>query len=257
MSRLSFEFYDQNLLIYALPWIYTFEEGDLILTSHLIQPITAICLSVNHPSCSNSFCVLSQSAFRPHTHISVAFKVRCTPPSLSIHPSLHFSTSLHRESSSSSPLGCWFSFNLCIPNFVHLLCIYSLKVALNSHLELTVLILDPVCTLAFSQILNVFRALGLLWSKPAIVHCTRSLSWCPSSAQPSHGLFSYSQTASQCLWHGCLYLFCMCVLQCQNLGKLTTVQLGHDNSGLLAKWLVDCVMVRNEITGHTYKYGLL
>lgn len=41
--------------------------------------------------------------------------------------------------------------------------------------------------------------------------------------------------------------------QCQNLGKLTTVQIGHDNSGLLAKWLVDCVMVRNEITGHTYK----
>ncbi|XP_029103170.1 DENN domain-containing protein 5B isoform X2 [Scleropages formosus] len=44
------------------------------------------------------------------------------------------------------------------------------------------------------------------------------------------------------------------VFKCQNLGKLTTVQLGHDNSGLLAKWLVDCVMVRNEITGHTYKF---
>ncbi|XP_053321243.1 DENN domain-containing protein 5B isoform X1 [Spea bombifrons] len=42
--------------------------------------------------------------------------------------------------------------------------------------------------------------------------------------------------------------------ECQNLGKLTTVQLGHDNSGLLAKWLVDCVMIRNEITGHTYKF---
>ncbi|KAJ8332117.1 hypothetical protein SKAU_G00429020 [Synaphobranchus kaupii] len=44
------------------------------------------------------------------------------------------------------------------------------------------------------------------------------------------------------------------VFKCQNLGKLTTVQLGHDNSGLLAKWLVDCVMVRNEITGHAYKF---
>ncbi|XP_068134357.1 LOW QUALITY PROTEIN: DENN domain-containing protein 5B [Hyperolius riggenbachi] len=42
--------------------------------------------------------------------------------------------------------------------------------------------------------------------------------------------------------------------ECQNLGKLTTVQLGHDNSGLLAKWLVDCVMVRNEISGHTYRF---
>ncbi|XP_061819960.1 DENN domain-containing protein 5A isoform X1 [Nerophis lumbriciformis] len=42
--------------------------------------------------------------------------------------------------------------------------------------------------------------------------------------------------------------------ECQNLGKLTTVQLGHDNTGLYAKWLVECVMVRNEITGHTYKF---
>lgn len=41
---------------------------------------------------------------------------------------------------------------------------------------------------------------------------------------------------------------------CHNLGKLTTLQLGHDNAGLLAKWLVDYVMVRNEITGHTYRF---
>ncbi len=89
------------------------------------------------PSCSNSFCVLSQSAFRPHTHISIAYKVRCTslhfiPLSLSIHPSLH----LHREISSSSPLGCWFSCkscDFCIPNFVYLLS----KASFNSRLELT------------------------------------------------------------------------------------------------------------------------
>nr|XP_020513210.2 DENN domain-containing protein 5A-like [Labrus bergylta] len=30
--------------------------------------------------------------------------------------------------------------------------------------------------------------------------------------------------------------------------------MGHDNSGLYAKWLVESVMVRNEITGHTYKF---
>lgn len=42
--------------------------------------------------------------------------------------------------------------------------------------------------------------------------------------------------------------------ECQNLGKLTTVQIGHDNSGLYAKWLVEYVMVRNEITGHPYKF---
>lgn len=48
-------------------------------------------------------------------------------------------------------------------------------------------------------------------------------------------------------------LLCPSCCQCQNLGKLTTVQMGHDNSGLYAKWLVECVLVRNEITGHTYK----
>lgn len=48
-------------------------------------------------------------------------------------------------------------------------------------------------------------------------------------------------------------LYLAILSQCQNLGKLTTVQIGHDNSGLYAKWLVEYVMVRNEITGHTYK----
>ncbi|XP_033910173.1 DENN domain-containing protein 5A isoform X4 [Acipenser ruthenus] len=42
--------------------------------------------------------------------------------------------------------------------------------------------------------------------------------------------------------------------ECQNLGKLTTIQIGHDNSGIYAKWLVEWVMVRNEITGHAYKF---
>lgn len=43
------------------------------------------------------------------------------------------------------------------------------------------------------------------------------------------------------------------ILQCKNLGRLSTLQLGQENSGLLAKCLIDCVMVYNEITGHTYR----
>ncbi|KAJ8944377.1 hypothetical protein NQ318_017696 [Aromia moschata] len=34
----------------------------------------------------------------------------------------------------------------------------------------------------------------------------------------------------------------------QNLGVLTTLRIGHDNSGLYAKWMVDIIIVRNEIT---------
>ncbi|TNN70878.1 DENN domain-containing protein 5B [Liparis tanakae] len=41
---------------------------------------------------------------------------------------------------------------------------------------------------------------------------------------------------------------------CKNLGRLSTLQLGQENSGLLAKCLIDCVMVYNEITEHTYKF---
>lgn len=44
------------------------------------------------------------------------------------------------------------------------------------------------------------------------------------------------------------------LLQYKNLGLLTTMRIGHDNSGPSHKWLVEHVVMRNEVTGHTYKY---
>ncbi|CAG9091259.1 unnamed protein product [Plutella xylostella] len=38
----------------------------------------------------------------------------------------------------------------------------------------------------------------------------------------------------------------------KNLGILSTLRIGHDNSGLSPRWLLDQVFVRNEVTGHTY-----
>ncbi|CAH1250400.1 DENND5B [Branchiostoma lanceolatum] len=40
----------------------------------------------------------------------------------------------------------------------------------------------------------------------------------------------------------------------KNLGLLTTLRIGHDNSGLMPKWMVEYILVRNEVTGHTYKF---
>nr|CAH7753124.1 unnamed protein product [Callosobruchus chinensis] len=40
----------------------------------------------------------------------------------------------------------------------------------------------------------------------------------------------------------------------KNLGVLTTLRIGHDNTGLYAKWMIDYIVVRNDITGHTYKF---
>lgn len=40
----------------------------------------------------------------------------------------------------------------------------------------------------------------------------------------------------------------------KNLGILTTLRIGHDNTGIYPKWMIENVLVRNEITGHTYKF---
>ncbi|CAD7081131.1 unnamed protein product [Hermetia illucens] len=40
----------------------------------------------------------------------------------------------------------------------------------------------------------------------------------------------------------------------KNLGLLTTMRIGHDNSGASTKWMVEHVVVRNEVTGHTFKF---
>ncbi|XP_071447569.1 DENN domain-containing protein 5B [Hetaerina americana] len=40
----------------------------------------------------------------------------------------------------------------------------------------------------------------------------------------------------------------------KNLGILTTLRIGHDDTGPSPKWMVEHVVVRNEITGHSYKF---
>ncbi|KAK7085845.1 DENN domain-containing protein 5B, partial [Halocaridina rubra] len=44
------------------------------------------------------------------------------------------------------------------------------------------------------------------------------------------------------------------VFQHKNLGLLTTLRVGHDNTGMSPKWMVEHVLVRNEVTGHTWKF---
>ncbi|XP_014483401.1 PREDICTED: DENN domain-containing protein 5A isoform X1 [Dinoponera quadriceps] len=44
------------------------------------------------------------------------------------------------------------------------------------------------------------------------------------------------------------------VFQHKNLGVLSTLRIGHDNTGMSPKWMVEHVVVRNEVTGHTFKF---
>lgn len=45
----------------------------------------------------------------------------------------------------------------------------------------------------------------------------------------------------------------ICHPQNKNLGVLTTMRIGHDNAGMSPKWMVEHILVRNEVTGHTYR----
>ncbi|XP_039428700.1 DENN domain-containing protein 5B isoform X3 [Culex pipiens pallens] len=40
----------------------------------------------------------------------------------------------------------------------------------------------------------------------------------------------------------------------KTLGILTSLRIGHDDTGMSSKWLVEHVVVRNEVSGHTYKF---
>ena len=43
-------------------------------------------------------------------------------------------------------------------------------------------------------------------------------------------------------------------IKCQNLGPITCIRIGHDNTGLAASTWIDSVLVQNTTTGHTYHF---
>ncbi|CAF1474184.1 unnamed protein product [Adineta steineri] len=40
----------------------------------------------------------------------------------------------------------------------------------------------------------------------------------------------------------------------KNLGQLTTLRIGHDNTGLMPRWNLDHVLVRNQLTNNVYRF---
>ncbi|CAF1112721.1 unnamed protein product [Rotaria sordida] len=40
----------------------------------------------------------------------------------------------------------------------------------------------------------------------------------------------------------------------KNLGQLTTLRIGHDNSGLMPRWNIDYILVRNQLTNNVYRF---
>ncbi|KAG7454392.1 hypothetical protein MATL_G00259240 [Megalops atlanticus] len=117
---------------------------------------------------------------------------------------------------------------------------------------------DYFCfTSAFTKIMIPYRAVIIPIKKLSNAMTTSNPWVCVSGELGDSGVMQIPKNVLEMTFDSAFrphHTHISTVFKCQNLGKLTTVQLGHDNSGLLAKWLVDCVMVRNEITGHTYKF---
>ena len=40
----------------------------------------------------------------------------------------------------------------------------------------------------------------------------------------------------------------------RNLGYVTSLRIGHDNTGLTPNWMVENIIVKNEFTGHCYRF---
>lgn len=67
----------------------------------------------------------------------------------------------------------------------------------------------------------------------------------------------FTVSACTCGGYGTVlwYVLYINLLQCCNLGPLTCLRLGHDNSGLVRSLLVEMVFVHCITTGQTYRYS--
>ncbi len=52
-----------------------------------------------------------------------------------------------------------------------------------------------------------------------------------------------------------MYIVLLFSVQSKNLGVLTSLRVGHDNSGITPSLFVEMVLVHNLTTGQTYRYG--
>ncbi len=56
-------------------------------------------------------------------------------------------------------------------------------------------------------------------------------------------------------YHNFDFNYIIIIFKCNyNLGPLTTLLIGHDNAGMTPKWMIECLYVRNETTGHVHKF---
>uniref|UniRef100_A0A3Q1JN43 DENN domain containing 5B n=1 Tax=Anabas testudineus TaxID=64144 RepID=A0A3Q1JN43_ANATE len=108
---------------------------------------------------------------------------------------------------------------------------------------------DYLCfTHVFTSISIQYRVAIIPMKKLSIAMATVNPWVCVSGELGDSGVRQIPKNTQEIFFQVCIHP------SCKNLGRLSTLQLGQENSGLLAKCLIDSVMVYNEITGHTYKF---
>uniref|UniRef100_A0A3P9MQA1 DENN domain-containing protein 5B-like n=1 Tax=Oryzias latipes TaxID=8090 RepID=A0A3P9MQA1_ORYLA len=113
---------------------------------------------------------------------------------------------------------------------------------------------DYLCfTRVFTSICIPYRVVIIPMKKLSIAMATVSPWVCVSGELGDSGVIQIPKNTQEIFFQTPLTL--VSASQCKNLGRLSTLQLGvQETTGLLAKCLVDSVMVYNEITGHTYRF---
>uniref|UniRef100_A0AAQ4R2Y9 DENN domain containing 5B n=1 Tax=Gasterosteus aculeatus aculeatus TaxID=481459 RepID=A0AAQ4R2Y9_GASAC len=108
---------------------------------------------------------------------------------------------------------------------------------------------DYLCfTHVFTSISIPYRVVITPMKKLSIAMATVDPWVCVSGELGDSGVRQIPKNTQEIFFQVCVHS------ACKNLGRLSMLQLGQENSGLLAKCLIDSVMVYNEVTGHTYKF---
>ena len=116
--------------------------------------------------------------------------------------------------------------------------------------EQTLYYLETLNTVEFSCFTNAYIQSHLLY-QVLIFPSQRSGSSLSSASVWMHLVGSHGETDYLQVPRGVIHFS----FWTKNLGHITSLRLGHDNAGLTPNWMVEHVLVKNEFTGHCYKFN--
>merc|ERR1719312_1369730 len=116
--------------------------------------------------------------------------------------------------------------------------------------EQTLYYLQTLNAVDFSCFTNAYTQSSILY-QVLIFPSQRSGSSLSSANIWMHLVGSHSETDYLQIPRGVIHFS----FWAKNLGVLTSLRIGHDNSGLTPNWMVEHVLVKNEFTGHCYKFN--